>query len=49
MGNTGRNGETDQLGVEFGEAGLALAVEDEEGVYHGGRAVCYNRVDIAFV
>ncbi len=30
-----RGGVAHELGVEFGEAWLALAVEDEERVYHG--------------
>ena len=33
---SGRGKGTHELGVEFGEARLAVVVEDEDGVYHFG-------------
>lgn len=30
--------DTNDLGVELGQTGLAVVVEDQHGVYHGGQA-----------
>lgn len=35
IGNSGAD--TNDLGVELGQPGLAVVVEDQHGVYHGGR------------